>query len=1038
MKIAYNEAGFHTSLRKCDIELGLLGTDSIFAEQPIVRLGDNGATVMKVKLRGDVDISGCTISFEARTPERKIIIDTESDNFIKTGADTFEYKAPKEVHSFTGLADMAYFVLEKDGERTSTQNFFLTGIEDAATGSEGVQEHYISIIDKIMEDIDEALEAAEKLQEMIENGQVISKEGGILSGDLEFESLKGVVFQNNAKLPLYKLSTNESSDLELNEMESSTNILSYKKESQELDFTAKPTYKGKPLTTSEDIDAEITPRIEKLEEDVKEVTETIKNELTESIEDIKEDLAGAHEDIAAVKKETAESFAKVTESVSAVDKKADGKASKSGDTFTGLMTFDTNAQAQFLQKGDAPSARGILFRKPEDNPSTFSGGIGRHVGSDGSEKFFMGFGEAPWSEANAFEVKKDAAYFKGKKIATTDNIPEDVDISGKLNKDGDTMTGSLEFDLTKGGKRIAGQLGEKPTSGILFEQGGFSGYDWVNSREVFKYDAAKNSFTLNADSNLIKKDELEGLLPEIPEVDLSGLVKKSGDSMTGYLTMKANTEQGIGIGFQSDDKLLDAGLIGNKSGQLYLKDWKTNKILFEKTPDGKFTVNADNLLKKTGDQMSGNLVMKNDFGVFYTNKAGVGIYAHKTNAADVLTLRDTVNGKDIYTVDKNFFNVVADTNLVKKDELEELIPEVDVSALVKKAGDTMTGDLTFDLTGKDRRISTVKNGQTQMYLEFLQDGSFRFRNDMKGVEWTPLSYDVPSNKWNFQGDTGFLKTTGGDLKGQVNTTANIIFESLGRGLIFRDSNGNNHASLKNDGSGISIYRESVSGTSKPIAYEYSSFAHQHNFNGEAMRFNGKHIATQDMIPEIPDLSAYVKASDPQFTGTVFVKNRKPIIFTDAFDVEQFAFELSGEWFLFRDRKNVAAKKTVMSYDRDNYAMEINTSLTVQGKPVAMKSDITAAFSAMEKKMEAFKLEYAAPDVYGGRVVNSFSDAAYNALQTSMVYLDDEMSLIKNQADNDRSSHIALTQTVIGLAEALEKATETIKELEQRIPAPPTL
>ncbi|MED3600070.1 hypothetical protein P4556_32395, partial [Bacillus thuringiensis] len=44
----------------------------------------------------------------------------------------------------------------------------------------------------------------------------------------------------------------------------------------------------------------------------------------------------------------------------------------------------------------------------------------------------------------------------------------------------------------------------------------------------------------------------------------------------------------------------------------YLKDWKNNKVLFEKSPTGIFNVFADNLLKKAGDIINGLLEFKSD------------------------------------------------------------------------------------------------------------------------------------------------------------------------------------------------------------------------------------------------------------------------------------------------------------------------------------------------------------------------------------------------------------------------------------------
>ncbi|PEC06821.1 hypothetical protein CN360_25310 [Bacillus cereus] len=95
-------------------------------------------------------------------------------------------------------------------------------------------------------------------------------------------------------------------------------------------------------------------------------------------------------------------------------------------------------------------------------------------------------------------------------------------------------------------------------------------------------------------------------------VDKMDVVKRSGGMMTGYLTMRPTLGSNIGVGFNSEDKVLDTGLVGVSDGQLYLKDWKNNKVLFEKSPTGAFNVFADNLLKKAGDIINGLLEFKSD------------------------------------------------------------------------------------------------------------------------------------------------------------------------------------------------------------------------------------------------------------------------------------------------------------------------------------------------------------------------------------------------------------------------------------------
>ncbi|MBZ8122336.1 BppU family phage baseplate upper protein [Bacillus thuringiensis] len=105
------------------------------------------------------------------------------------------------------------------------------------------------------------------------------------------------------------------------------------------------------------------------------------------------------------------------------------------------------------------------------------------------------------------------------------------------------------------------------------------------------------------------KKQIDALQQAVDKMDV---VKRSGGMMTGYLTMRPTIGSNIGVGFNSEDKVLDIGLVGVSDGQFYLKDWKNNKVLFEKSPTGIFNVFADNLLKKAGDIINGLLEFKSD------------------------------------------------------------------------------------------------------------------------------------------------------------------------------------------------------------------------------------------------------------------------------------------------------------------------------------------------------------------------------------------------------------------------------------------
>ncbi|PFZ19567.1 BppU family phage baseplate upper protein, partial [Bacillus wiedmannii] len=89
-------------------------------------------------------------------------------------------------------------------------------------------------------------------------------------------------------------------------------------------------------------------------------------------------------------------------------------------------------------------------------------------------------------------------------------------------------------------------------------------------------------------------------------VDKADVVKRSGGTMTGNLVIG---KAGTGVVWK-DDANMDYGIITNSDGkQFYMRDWKRGKTLFSQDDNG-FNVFADNLLKKTGDTMTGDLTVQ--------------------------------------------------------------------------------------------------------------------------------------------------------------------------------------------------------------------------------------------------------------------------------------------------------------------------------------------------------------------------------------------------------------------------------------------
>ncbi|MCU4862570.1 BppU family phage baseplate upper protein [Bacillus sp. TK-2] len=140
------------------------------------------------------------------------------------------------------------------------------------------------------------------------------------------------------------------------------------------------------------------------------------------------------------------------------------------------------------------------------------------------------------------------------------------------------------------------------------------------------------------------KKQIDALQQAVDKMDV---VKRSGGIMTGYLTMRPTPGSNIGVGFNSEDKVLDIGLVGASDGQFYLKDWKNNKVLLDKSPTGVFNVFADNLLKKAGDIINGLLEFKSDNAIVLGSRSYKTVI-HKGAQGELIFAPSTVSQGDTW------------------------------------------------------------------------------------------------------------------------------------------------------------------------------------------------------------------------------------------------------------------------------------------------------------------------------------------------------------------------------------------------------
>ncbi|MCC2342457.1 hypothetical protein LKM04_29505, partial [Bacillus tropicus] len=308
---------------------------------------------------------------------------------------------------------------------------------------------------------------------------------------------------------------------------------------------------------------------------------------------------------------------------------------------------------------------------------------------------------------------------------------------GALPKSGGTMTGNIDMDTSVGSKSkgyrwrdAAGTMYglETSTTGELIL------YDYKAAARIWQYDPVAKRFNVNSDGNLLKNtggvmtgdlqintpnkgfkvgNGVEGItqmvdtngryywystLAKTPfyydikndnfviSAPNTNLLKKTGDAMTGKLVM--DKAQPIDFNDKDGNRKSNIGIDSN--GRFYSWDEAGGKYFWVKNADGTFTVNADNLVKKTGDTITGTQKMgtnaiiqqeqhkrnANAKGIFYTDEgsattvAGVGRYVSDTgedfmymghgsspwNSTAGLRVSPTFltyKGKDVKTADKD-------------------------------------------------------------------------------------------------------------------------------------------------------------------------------------------------------------------------------------------------------------------------------------------------------------------------------------------------------------------------------------------------
>ncbi len=156
------------------------------------RLGEKQATDIIVQVFNDgkpFSLTGVRFGFELRNDRAKIIIDTNQTHFsvIDNAKGIFRYRVTDEGFGYIGNSYLAYFTFAISDVRITTERFRFHNDEDVQIGAEGLQEHYVSVIDNLVKSNKQALEEAEKIKAMIEANQVVKKTGDTMTGDLSID-----------------------------------------------------------------------------------------------------------------------------------------------------------------------------------------------------------------------------------------------------------------------------------------------------------------------------------------------------------------------------------------------------------------------------------------------------------------------------------------------------------------------------------------------------------------------------------------------------------------------------------------------------------------------------------------------------------------------------------------------------------------------------------------------------------------------------------------------------------------------------------
>ncbi|RAS98007.1 hypothetical protein A6E22_27440, partial [Bacillus cereus] len=263
---------------------------------------------------------------------------------------------------------------------------------------------------------------------------------------------------------------------------------------------------------------------------------------------------------------------------------------------------------------------------------------------------------------------------------------------GALPKSGGTMTGNIDMDISVGAKSKGYRW--RDATGALFglesaTDGALILYDYKNLARVWQYDPVAKRFTVLSDTNLLKT---------------------TGGTITGTTIFEAGD-------LRFKNAANDILFRNNTSGIFSFYDIAQNQVVWSYNPATKeFTVNsASNLLKKTGDTMTGTFVLSSANAEinFKDEKSEVAI--QKTSAGNI-AMWDRKNQKTVwlYVPESNEFRLQATkSNIVTSDKdgraTITLPPEAELTSSDGVIADRKSNMVTLRarIRRKSDQISTV-------------------------------------------------------------------------------------------------------------------------------------------------------------------------------------------------------------------------------------------------------------------------------------------------------------------------------------------